>query len=241
MFDSDGRLVAIIGHDNPLDGEMFDRIEVARSDWDELAHQEYLVLNGPPETEEVCGELRRAAEPTRRSVVTILDGKKPVAIGAIVARDGRILTKANALPNAPLCRLADRRVISAATVRTSSASGLALLKISADGVHEVDRWSSKDIPSVGQLIAVPKLDEATMVGSETCGAHQLRPVAGGDDDNSLHEGFPRVYEIGVVSDPKLTGGPVVDAEGQLRGFVVAASDGSLIVVPSSAGRRFLDD
>lgn len=241
MFDPDGRLVAIIGHDNPLDGEMFDRIEVARSDWDELAHQEYLVLKGPPETEEAYGELRRAAEPTRRSVVTILDGKKPVAIGAIVARDGRILTKANALPNAPLCRLADGRVMSAAIVRTSSASGLALLKISADGVHEVDRWSSKDIPSVGELIAVPDPDEATMVGSVTCGAHQLRPAAEGDDDNSLHDGFPRVYEIGVVSNPKLTGGPVVDAEGQLRGFVVAASDGSLIVVPSSAGRRFLDD
>jgi len=245
VFDPDGRLVAIIGSDNPLDGEMFRRIEVARSNWDELAHQEYLVLKGPSETEEAYGELRRAAEPSRRSVVTILDGKKPVAIGAIVARDGRILTKAHALPNAPSCRLADGRVMSAAIVRTSSESGLALLKISADGLREVNRWSSKDTPSVGQLLALPDPGDATMVGSVTCGAHQIRPVTEGNDDNSLRHGFPRAYEIGVVSNPKLTGGPVVDAEGQLRGFVLAASDGSfdgsLIVVPSSAGRRFLDD
>jgi S1-C subfamily serine protease len=241
VFDPDGRLVAINGAGNDLDGEMFRRIEVARSRWDGLSHEEYLVLKGPPETEEAYGELRRAAEPTRRSVVTILDGKKPVAIGAIVARDGQILTRAHALPNAPSCRLADGRVMSAEIIRKSSALGLALLKVSADGLHEVDRWSSKDPPSFGHLLALPDPGEATMVGSVTCGAHQIRPVTEGNDDNSLHHGFPRAYEIGVVSNPKLTGGPVVDAEGQLRGFVVAASDGSLIVVPSSVGRRFLVD
>jgi len=242
VFDPDGRLVAIIGSGNPLDGEMFRRIEVAKSRWDGLSHEEYLVLRGPPETEEAYGELRRGAELTRRSVVTILDGKKPVGLGTIVARDGRILTKANALPNAPTCRLADGRVMSAAIVRSSGASGLALLKISADGLREVDRWSSKDIPPVGQLIALPDPVEATMVGSVSCGAHEIRPVTEERGNDFLHDGFPRAYEVGVASNPKLTGGPVVDAEGQLRGFAVAAaSAGSLIVVPSTTARRFLDD
>lgn len=241
VFDPDGRLVAIIGSGNPLDpGEMFRRIEVARSRWDELCHIDYLVPKGPPETEEAYDELRRAADPIRRSVVTILDGKKPVALGTIVVSDGRILTKASDLPNALSCRLADGRVMSAAIVRTSGAGGLALLKIPADGLQKVDRWSSKEIPAVGQLIAVPNPDERTMVGSVTCGAHQVSPVRVGDE-RSPQDQFPRVYEIGVASNPELTGGPVVDAEGQLSGFVVAASDGSLTVVPSSAGKRLLDD
>jgi S1-C subfamily serine protease len=242
VFDPDGRLIAIMGSGNDLDGEMFRRIEVESSRWDELCHVEYLALRGPSEAEEAYGELGRAADPVKRSVVTILDGKKPVALGTIVSGDGRILTRASALPNALSCRLADGRVMSAAIVRTSNASGLDLLKISADGLHEVDLWSPKDIPPVGQLMALPDPGEATRVGSVSCGAHEIRPVTEADDDNFPHDGLSRAYEVGVASNPKLTGGPVVDAEGQLRGFAVAAaSAGSLIVVPSSAGKRLLDD
>lgn len=163
VFDVNGRLVALhkgIGsgkspHTNP-------RIELVRLHWDEL-HQPY----EKPEAsalEAAAADHRRAAEATRDRIVEILDGKLIVAHGTVLGRDGRILSLANVLPEAPTCRLSDGRVLPASVIKTSREHNLAILKVEATDLAALE-WSEADAPPIGTLVAVAAPARPAATGS----------------------------------------------------------------------------
>jgi serine protease Do len=163
-----------------------------------------------------------------------------VALGTIVTRDGGILTKASALAKAPSCRLADGRTEPAKVIRISRKDDVALLRIAAVDLPVIQGWDSKDILPVGLLLALPAPTGTTVVGSVACAPRSIRASPKGDEFH--HDGFPSAYEVGIPSAPGLNGGPVIDAMGRMRGVVVAvASDGWLIVIPSSSAQNVVHD
>ena len=98
----------------------------------------------------------------------------------------------------------------------------------------------KRIPSIGLLLALPTSTGTAVVGSVTCAPRSVAPSPKGEEFH--HDGFPDAYEVGIPSLPILIGGPVIDAMGRMRGVVVAvASDGWLIVIPSSSALNVLHD
>ncbi|SIO58359.1 Trypsin-like peptidase domain-containing protein [Singulisphaera sp. GP187] len=238
MFDPDGHVVAVVGASNRLDGDMLYRIEIIRAQWDHLLDAKFRVLDGDAAIESERAEVRRGVETMVRSVVTILDGDEPVALGTIVGPEGQIVTRGSGLTKTPSCRLADGRISPVEVVRLSRANDLALLKISANDLRAVPGWSAQELPSIGELVAIPTPGGACSIGSVSGSA---RPIpAAPNDEEFPHGGFPTAFEVGVGTGPLLTGGPVVDASGRMRGVAVSvASDGWLIVVPVSAAKDAL--
>ena len=186
----------------------------------------------PTELAEAKAELRQQAESVRNSLVTILNGDEPVAIGTIVTRDGGILTKATRLAKAPSCRRADGRTEPAKVVRVSRKDDVALLQIAAADLPVIKGWNSKDIPPVGPLLALPTASGTTVVGSVTCAPRTIPPSPKAEEFH--HDGFPSAYQVGIPSVPVLNGGPVIDTRGRIREMGNVASDGWLIVIPSSS-------
>jgi serine protease Do len=95
---------------------------------------------------------REAVKPAAPAVVEILDGDVRTAYGTVVDRDGLLLTKASEVPDAPNCRLADGRVLSAQVVAFDPAYDLALLRVSASHLKPAAWKETADAP-VGDLIA----------------------------------------------------------------------------------------
>ena len=96
---------------------------------------------------------REANAGVKESVVQVLDGNEPAALGAVVDADGLVLTKASEVPDGVRCRLADGRVLAAQVVGIDPAYDLALLRVPASGLRPV-AWAASGEPSVGTLVAV---------------------------------------------------------------------------------------
>lgn len=100
---------------------------------------------------------RKVVVEARKATVEILSGNKRVALGAIVDRDGYILTKASELEGSIRCRLDATWVVDANVVGVSLDDDLALIKIDASSLTPV-KWHSED-PKVGQWLATAGRDE----------------------------------------------------------------------------------
>jgi S1-C subfamily serine protease len=159
IFDSEGRLVAIHQQLGWVKKEGFKpnmphkhvRVELFRAHWDELKGA-FDQSTAPPLVD-TQKDLSKASDPVRHSVVEVLDGKSTVALGTIVNRDGRVLTKASVLPKAPACRLFDGRVLPATVVKKSREHDLAVLRIQASDLVPA-AWSDVDSPQTGTMMAV---------------------------------------------------------------------------------------
>ncbi len=105
--------------------------------------------------------------PNRATVAVLVDGRQK-ALGAIVAADGWVLTKASQINGinggAISCQLQDGTKHSARQVGFHPEHDLAMLKLDATGLPVVE-WQTDEDPSVGSLLA-------------TCGPNEL-PVAVG--------------------------------------------------------------
>ncbi len=196
VFDANGDLLAIhsqLGSQN-RNGKLMPhkhvRVEVLREHWDEL--------NAPfDETSEsplvaVGKGLEQASVGIKQCVVQVLDAQKIVALGTIVNSDGRILTKASLLPEAPACRLADGRVFPAAIVKTIREHDLAMLKIGAEKLP-VAEWSDDGHPQVGAIATAPGTGDELAVGFVSHPEISIPPERG---DLWLDvQGSPRGLEI----------------------------------------------
>ena len=74
---------------------------------------------------------RSIVEPTRASVVVVLNAGVAVGLGTIVGAEGWVITKASELPGQPMCRLPDGKIVSARVVGVDPAFDLALLLVPA--------------------------------------------------------------------------------------------------------------
>jgi serine protease Do len=157
IFDAEGRLVAIhqqLGRVDPNGVSMphkHPRVELFRVHGDGLRAAFEQSAASPLTAAQA--DLSQAAAAGQRSIAEVLDGKNTVALGTIISRDGRLLTKASVLPKSPSCRLFDGRVVLAKTVKISREHDLAVLKIQASDLPLAE-WSSVDDPRIGTLVAI---------------------------------------------------------------------------------------
>jgi serine protease Do len=92
------------------------------------------------------------ADATAATVEVLCDNRR-AALGAIVASDGLVLTKASELTGEVKCRLKSGEVYSAELVATTSDFDLAVLKVDAKELPVI-RWRT-NLPLVGSWLATP--------------------------------------------------------------------------------------
>jgi serine protease Do len=97
---------------------------------------------------------REVVDAARLSTVRVLSGGQDVALGAVVDRNGHILTKASQLGEEVSVQPAEGKPRPAKIVGVHEAFDLALLKVDGRGLTPV-RWKSGQAPPVGSLLASP--------------------------------------------------------------------------------------
>ena len=99
--------------------------------------------------------VRPIAEKSEPSVVQILSGGRPVALGVVVGQDGYVLTKRSELTGDPVrVRLADRRLVPARVAAVRRSSDLALLKVQHDSTLTPIQFVTQ-APPVGSFLITP--------------------------------------------------------------------------------------
>ncbi len=100
------------------------------------------------------------AKPVATSVVQVVCGGRPVALGTVVSSDGYVLTKRSELTGDPiLIRMADDRLLTARVAAVRRGSDLALLHVDSSataspGSFQALAWAS-DVPPVGSFLISP--------------------------------------------------------------------------------------
>jgi serine protease Do len=118
----------------------------------ELAEGERLPVADWSQGTTTRAKYRSAVEASRASIVAVLNGDVPVALGTVVSADGWVVTKASELPAQPRCRLPGGKVVEARVVGVDLAFDLAILKVEADGMRVVI-WADSFTPEAGTLLA----------------------------------------------------------------------------------------
>ncbi|VTR92877.1 peptidase s1 and s6 chymotrypsin hap : Peptidase S1 and S6 chymotrypsin/Hap OS=Akkermansia muciniphila CAG:154 GN=BN502_00546 PE=4 SV=1: Trypsin_2: Trypsin_2: PDZ_2 [Gemmata massiliana] len=144
--------------------------------------------------------------PLRDSVVQILNGGVPVALGTVVEGDGWVVTRATALPQKPRCRLPDGTEVETDVIGVDKACDLAVLKVRAPDLRPV-RWADRFDQPAGTVVAVVGPGGAPItVGAVSVARREVRnPVAPAHD-------LPLRIEAGPLSflGTPAAGGLVVD-------------------------------
>ena len=106
---------------------------------------------------------RSIVEPTRASVVVVLNAGVAIGLGTIIGAEGWVVTKASELPGQPMCRLPDGKIVSARVVGVDPAFDLALLLVPVTDLKPV-RWARDFNPPVGTLLAAVGTEQPLAVG-----------------------------------------------------------------------------
>ncbi len=185
------------------------RIELIRSQWDELAAGRSVdVLKSEP-----LADVKAALEPLVQKhasiVVKLMIQGKQQALGTIVRSDGVLLTRADMPAGDITCELADGRTLTAKPVKRFAEHNLAVLKVDVDGLP-VAEWPDRALPSPGCLVAAVVPDQQQMIGVISNVGKSLRRK---DLTGTL-----------IGTDLRLRntacGGPVVDRTGQILGISI---------------------
>ena len=140
----------------------FDRNESVRTDR-ELANSARLQTADFSQGSASLARYRSIVEPTRASVVVVLNAGVAVGLGTVVGAEGWVITKASELPGQPTCRLPDGKVVSARVAGVDPAFDLALLSVPATDLKPV-RWADDFNPPVGTLLVAVGTEQPLAVG-----------------------------------------------------------------------------
>ncbi len=113
-------------------------------------------------SEEIAGLFDPLVASAKASTLRVLDGNRPIALGTVLSRDGLILTKASELKGELLCELSDGSKKPAVVIGIHEPTDLAILKIDSDILTPI-HWGGGEIPTVGQWLASPTLDETYQI------------------------------------------------------------------------------
>ncbi|HEY3963225.1 MAG TPA: trypsin-like peptidase domain-containing protein [Planctomycetaceae bacterium] len=146
------------------------RGEVSPYDMQDSARRDRELATGAPlpaadysDGSATLARYRPIVEPTRSSVVVVLNEGVAVSLGTIVGAAGWVLTKASVLSDQPTCRLADGKVVSARVAGVDVAFDLALLSIPATDLHPAS-WADDFNPPVGTLLAAVGTERPLAIG-----------------------------------------------------------------------------
>ena len=109
--------------------------------------------------------VRPITETVKNSVVQVLTGERPVALGTVVAADGYVLTKRSELNGDPIrVRLADGRLFPARVAAVRRRNDLALLRIESDVTLPPVQFSSFPPPIASFLISPGRTSRPIGIG-----------------------------------------------------------------------------
>ncbi|HSO31286.1 MAG TPA: PDZ domain-containing protein [Labilithrix sp.] len=156
------------------------------------------------------------AEQVRRGVVQIEQGGRPLAVGTVLLKDGRVLTSLSGLGTVeqPEIRYADGTVVKAKIGHTDKAWDLALLIPLTgkwvDGLVPTDADPQgadlrSFLPKAGKLAAAP-VSVKGRVDAKSKGGDALKSA----------------LELDLKGSPSTPGAPLVDGNGRVVGIVVRA-------------------
>jgi serine protease Do len=145
------------GEVTPYDSEEVDRTER------ELANSARLQTADFSQGSASLARYRSIVEPTRASIVVVLNAGVSISLGTVVGAEGWVITKASELPGQPTCRLPDGKVLSARVAGVDPAFDLALLSVPATDLKPV-RWADDFNPPVGSLLAAVGTEQPLAVG-----------------------------------------------------------------------------
>lgn len=172
VFDLQGNVVAVNQETPSPKSGIHGRVELFKNQWDWLvAGKPFDVLHGEPPAD-VADGFRRASQRLPQITVEVLADGKRVALGSIVRRDGKILTKASELHGAISCKMPDGRVLPATTRRVAREHDRALLNVEANDLP-VAEWSPSEAPAVGTFVAA-LIPGAPLRPGVVC--HVARPI-----------------------------------------------------------------
>ncbi len=123
----------------------------------------------------MLGAFREAISDTRKGTVQLLSEGQQISLGAIVAADGWIVTKASQLPETGQvdCRIYNSHQYVAKVVSVLNEIDLALLRIDESGLPTI-RWDTSGIPNRGNWLATTDLRKTpSAVGVVSSGIQQI--------------------------------------------------------------------
>lgn len=159
------------------------------------AQQQFLPTNRLLRSRSVRAAFQEALAPARPWTVEIRNGDKRIAYGAVVAADGKVVTKLSEVQEAlrfPAaapkggkgasadqvgglnCRLSDGRKLPATLIAEHTATDLALLQISATNLPTVV-WANTPKPELGRwLVSASVRGEAAAIGIVSAQRRKIR-------------------------------------------------------------------
>lgn len=159
----------------------------------------------------------------RSTVRVMLDGLQ-VALGAIVHKDGYVLTKASELRGPVEVQLTSGRRFPADLVGVQTTYDIALLKVEASGLP-VAKWSAAQSPAVGSWLASAGIGEyPTAIGIVSAEARTLPKP-----QTVLGVGLEQFGEQARVN--RVLAGSSAAKAGIRRGDVIASINGDAMISP----------
>jgi len=126
----------------------------------------------------ILAAFEEISAPASESTALVFSGETPKAIGAIVSRDGHILTKASELQDDFSCRLKDGRHLNAELIGVHKQHDLAMLKVEADDLKPI-AWETESVPAIGSWLVTPGIEaEALAIGVVSVAPRRIRQTPG---------------------------------------------------------------
>ena len=155
-------------------------------------------------------------EQLRRGVVQIEQAGRPMAVGTVLAKDGRVLTSLSALGSveSPEIRYADNTVVKAKVGHKDKAWDLALL------IPQSGKWLDGLMPTDADPSGVEIKAFLPKAGKLAASGINLK----GRTDARAKEGEPlsNVLDLDLKGIPGIPGAPLLDPNGKVVGVLVRA-------------------
>lgn len=204
--------------------------ELARNPLDDIKHwvdrvaSQREVSQRQRDHESIRAAFRDAVMPARSATVRVLADDVPVAYGAIVSKDGFVITKASELRGALTCQLSDKRKLAAEVVQTKPEHDLALLKVTSEEPLAVVEWN-RDPQVVGNFLATVGQDELpTAIGVVSVAPRRIA-AAIGFLGVGLEQQRPRVTHVAPGSAADKAGIEVNDLVTKIDGQAIDTREG----------------
>jgi serine protease Do len=170
-------------------------------------------------------------EQLRRGIVQVEQGGRPMAVGTVLSKDGRVLTSLSALGaiENPEIRYADNTVVKAKVGHKDKAWDLALL------IPQTGKWLDGLMPTDADPTGVEIKAFLPKAGKLTASGINLK----GRTDARTKEGDPlrSVLDLDFKGIPGIPGAPLLDPNGKVVGVVVrACKEGAPAPEKADAGK-----